>query len=190
MLPLAFAVAVMLAAIGWPRGAAAWSVGVVATFAAVLLGKLAVFACPGDLASTLRSPSGHTAAAAVVYGGLLALPASRRFRPLPVALLCGGGLALIFGASRLLLGVHTVTDVVVGGLCGVAGLWLMLRLCGPMPRRLMRARPGVALAAAVALCLFTLLLHGHRLAAEPWLHRTALSLRLLRPDCLRGQNVT
>ncbi len=157
----------------------------VATFGAVLLGKLEVFACPADIAATLRSPSGHTAAAAIVYGGLLALLASRRARPLPLALLCGGGFAVVFGASRLRLGVHTFADVAAGGACGVLGLWLMLSIAGPIPAGLLRARPRLTVVAATVVCALVLLLHGRRMTAEPQLHRLALSLQAFRPDCWR-----
>src|ERR1700722_3268120 len=74
VLPVVAAVAIVLFAQGWRRGALVWLGVVSATFAAVLVLKLAFQACgpvfgPWDL----QSPSGHTAAASVVVGGFVAL---------------------------------------------------------------------------------------------------------------------
>lgn len=69
-------------------------------------------------------PSGHAMSATVVYGALLAafwtsLP--KRWRP--VALTVTIALVLAVASSRLLLGVHFLTDVVGGCLLGLA--WLI-----------------------------------------------------------------
>ena len=68
-------------------------------------------------------PSGHTMSATVVYGALLVafwrmLP--KRWRPVAVAAtVC---LVLAVASSRLLLGVHFLSDVIGGFLLGIA--WL------------------------------------------------------------------
>ena len=67
VLPLAVGVTIALYALGWRRGALAWAVAVGGTLALMLALKLVEFACGPSL---LRAPSGHTAAAAVVCGGL------------------------------------------------------------------------------------------------------------------------
>jgi undecaprenyl-diphosphatase len=69
-------------------------------------------------------PSGHSMSSTVTYGALLLvfLPVlSRRLRP--VAFAGGCLLVLAIGTSRLLLGVHFVTDVVGGYVLGLAWLF-------------------------------------------------------------------
>ncbi|MCW3475589.1 hypothetical protein OL599_13475, partial [Rhodovastum sp. RN2-1] len=92
VLPLAVAIALSLWLAGWGRGALAWCAAIAATFAAVGALKLAVFAFGAPpVLPDLRSPSGHTAAAALVYGGLAALLAAQarwRARTLAIAALC------------------------------------------------------------------------------------------------------
>src|SRR5690349_19214711 len=71
VLPLAAVILGMFAFTQWWRGAIAWSAVVGSALALVLLFKLRFFACNQVLPEVLvRNPSGHTAAAAVVYGGL------------------------------------------------------------------------------------------------------------------------
>lgn len=88
-------------------------------------------------------PSGHTTGAAVFYGALAALTTvwSRRQR-----WLAAGGLVGVVGATRILLGVHYLVDVLAGVVAGGAFLAVVLALT----RR--RVTYGFALAFAVALC--------------------------------------
>jgi membrane-associated phospholipid phosphatase len=165
VLPLALAVGVVLLALGWRRGAAAWALAVGGTLATVLVLKLAGWACGPPL---LRTPSGHAAAAAVVCGGLALIIGHRdwRWRVLLIAVLA----AAVVGVSRLLLGYHSLPEVLVGAAVGIAGASLLARLAGPPPQGL-RAR-WVAAAVVVVLVLF----HGTRLPAET--HIGGLALRL------------
>ncbi len=166
------------------RVARAWALAVGGVLLAVLALKLWAGACAGSGTAgvlrglELRSPSGHTAAGGVVYGGLLAL-ALRRGAAASAAccLACAAG----FGASRLALGVHTPAEVALG--CVVAAIGgAVLAHAGGWPRRVARhpepasaARPrgGGAwgrtdtwawTAAGLAL-VWTL--HGRHLPAEP-----------------------
>jgi membrane-associated phospholipid phosphatase len=159
VLPLALAVAAALALAGWRRGAVAWLLCVTATLFAVLVGKLAMIACGPVPFVSLRSPSGHTAAAAVAYGGLLALLAPPPWR---TRLAVGAALAvaIVVGASRLALAVHSRSEVAVGAAIGVAGALLLARLAGESPKGWRRAVP---LAVAVGVVV---LLHGEHLRAE------------------------
>ena len=72
VLPLIAVVALMLASLGWRRGAVASArCAVGACFGAVLALKLVFFTCgPALRLSTLRGPSGHAAAAAMIAGGI------------------------------------------------------------------------------------------------------------------------
>ncbi len=77
MLPLVFALAIVLVVLGWPRGAAAWLLAAIATLATMLVLKVLAVACgPPEL----HSPSGHTGTAAFVVGGFAALLARRAGR--------------------------------------------------------------------------------------------------------------
>jgi membrane-associated phospholipid phosphatase len=165
MLPLAIAVAVALALAGWRRGAIAWFAAVPGTLVAVLIAKMVVAACSpwvyGD--SGLHSPSGHTASAAVMYGGLAALlmpRLSRRSWALAAAALLAVLFALLFALTRLALHAHTAADVLAGGAIGVAGAIALVHFAGQRPPAL-----RVAIPAAVAVAVL-LLFHGQHLRAE------------------------
>lgn len=163
ILPLVFAIACTLAALGWRRGALAWVVVVGATLALMLVLKLVAFACGPPL---LRSPSGHTAAAAVVVGGLAVVLGYGR-RPRTV-LLVAAVAAVLIGISRLVLAVHTAPEVALAGVIGIAGALALSRLAGSPPHGL-RLRWLAAVAIAVVL-----LFHGWHLNAEPRIHHVAL----------------
>lgn len=165
ILPLILAVGIVLAALGWRRGALAWTGTIVAAFGLILALKLVAFACGPPL---LRSPSGHTAAAAIVTGGLAAaLVGAAGWRTVVAAAAIGGSL---IGLSRVLLGVHTVPEVVIGGAIGVAGALILARLAGDPPPR---ARLSWLLAVVLGVVV---LFHGWRLNAEPRIHLAALGL--------------
>ncbi|MFB6153952.1 MAG: phosphatase PAP2 family protein [Halodesulfurarchaeum sp.] len=70
-------------------------------------------------------PSGHaTATTATLFGAAALVEVSTRRRRFAVA--TGG--VLVIGATRVLLGVHFLVDVVAGVATGLALLWLGLRL--------------------------------------------------------------
>ncbi|MDA8248626.1 MAG: phosphatase PAP2 family protein [Rhodospirillales bacterium] len=175
VLPLAVAVGVALLASGWPRGALAWAVVVPATLLTVLLAKLVVAACGTylpfhGLYDGFRSPSGHTASAAVVYGGLLSLllPEPRRGLSRPFAAIAiAGVVAVLFGGTRLALHVHSRSDVLAGAALGIAGALVLARFAGPRPSRL---RVAIPLAVALAVVL---LFHGRHLRAEDQIDRVS-----------------
>lgn len=166
LLPLAAAVAALLAATGWWRGLVAWAVAMAGVLLVMLLLKLglAVAADQGWIAARI-SPSGHTAAACAIYGGLGVLLLHGRLPPLYVALL-PVGVAMLVGVSRLHPWMHSPGEVAAGamvGLLGVAGLALM---AGPP----VALRPWPYVAVAVALMLA---FHGDRLPAEAAIRHAA-----------------
>jgi membrane-associated phospholipid phosphatase len=157
ILPLAAAVALALLAQGWRRGAWVWVLAVVATFGIMLVLKLVFRACSDSFGlPLLHTPSGHTAAAAVVAGGLASLLLRHRGAALPLAV----AIAALIGVSRLVLGAHTLPEVLVGCLVGLAGAAALLRFAGPPPAGF-RARR-----IAVVVALVLLVLHGLHMPAE------------------------
>jgi membrane-associated phospholipid phosphatase len=174
ILPIVLAVAAVLAAQGWRRGAVAWLAAIAGTFATMLALKLAFLACtPVFGPADMRSPSGHVAAATVVAGGLAALLLRGRASVLPIATLAGA----VIGVSRVALGMHSVPEVALGALVGLVGAAALAWLAGPPPPRLRMAR----LVGAVA--LVAVLFHGLHLPAEAAIRHTALNAARFLTAC-------
>lgn len=161
ILPLAATVAAVLAVAGWRRGALAWVAWIGGTLALVLALKLAS-AVFGHLlpAGELRSPSGHTASAGAVYGGMLAGLAQRLTGHNRWSLACVVVAVAAVGASRLALDMHTLLDVAVGSAVGVGGGMALVRSAGAPPRDM----PLAPVAAAALLVIATF--HGAHLVLE------------------------
>ena len=183
ILPMFAAVALVLAVQRRWRVAGAWTVAVAGVLGAMLVLKLADQACgwrvpllgPGAL--DLVSPSGHTASAAVVGGCVLALLLAGP-RAALVAAGAAIGFAALIGWTRLGLGVHTLSEVVLGGMVGAAGAGAFAVLAGP---RLLAPSGTLPVLAALAILG---LLHGQHLAAEPTIHGTAVGvIRGYLPAC-------
>jgi hydrogenase/urease accessory protein HupE len=107
-----------------------------------------------------------------VSGGLAALLIPLRSSMLPVALLA----AIVIGASRVLLGMHSFPEVVVGALIGLAGAAALLRFAGPPPA--LRIAPLV-----VVIVLVAGLFHGLHLPAEAAIRHTAFRAAQFIPAC-------
>jgi membrane-associated phospholipid phosphatase len=168
VLPVSVAVLAALCLLGWRRAALAWGLGVAGTLGATLLLKLVVMACGIGDTLGLASPSGHTAGAACIYGGAIALLVRGRWRSILAAAFAAASVAAIIGLTRLVLHVHTPADVWVGGALGAVGAAGLRAAAGPRPAGLALGRLG---AAAVATML---LFHGRRLDAEPHLRWAAV----------------
>jgi membrane-associated phospholipid phosphatase len=166
-------VALVLAVQGWRRGAFTWLIVVGATFFATLTFKVVFLACSplfGPL--DVHSPSGHVAAATVVSGGLAALLTRRRVSILPAALLA----AAVIGVSRLVLGAHSLPEVVVGASIGLAGAAALMHFAG--------RPPALKLAPLVAAIVVTAgLFHGLHLPAEAAIRNTAWRAAQYIPAC-------
>lgn len=170
LLPLAIGVALLFGLTGWRRGAIAWTAAIGGTLSLMLALKLGFLACDHHLPDHLRSPSGHTAAAASIYGGLLALTMRRVTGHERWTLACTVTIAVVIGVSRLMLGVHSELEVVIGGLVGVCGGLAAVMLAGTPP-------PSLRLRSILAITLFVLVLfHGFHLPAEAAIKTTALEL--------------
>ena len=173
VLPVVLAVAITLALQGWRRGAVVWLGVIGATFGTMLVLKLVFLACPPVFGTMdIRSPSGHVAAATVVAGGLAALLGCRRAGILPIAVLA----AVAIGVSRLVLGLHSVPEVALGAMVGLAGATALLTLAGPPPT----LRPGRLLAVAVVVAV---VFHGLHLPAEAAIRHAAFRAEHLLAVC-------
>lgn len=169
LLPLAAAVAATLALAGWRRGALAWIMVIGGTLALVLMLKLASAIFGHVLPDgELRSPSGHTAMAGTVYGGLLAGFARRLTGHDRWGLACVVTVVAVIGASRLALDMHTVLDVAVGAVVGAGGAMALNRLAG-VPPPTMRLMP-IAAAALLVIATF----HGTHLVVEAAIRDAAM----------------
>lgn len=162
VLPFILAIGATLFIGGWRRGAIAWTVAAGATLGLMLLLKLGSMACGPTL---LRTPSGHTAAAAIVAGSFAALFLTHD-RCVGTAAAALAAAALI-GALRLVAGVHTMPEVLLGASVGTAGAICFACTAGPRPADL-RLRPVLIVAVAVIAAF-----HGNRLRAEPRIWRAA-----------------
>jgi membrane-associated phospholipid phosphatase len=173
VLPVVLAVAVSLGVLGCWRGMLTWLGVIGVTFGAILVLKLGFLACAPVFGPwSLHSPSGHTAAASMVAGGMAALLTGRRFFVLPVATLA----AVVIGISRLALGFHSWPEVLTGAAVGIAGAAVLSRLAGPRPRG--RWMPLLMVAGAVAV-----MLHGMRLPAETAIWRVSQGMLDVVPAC-------
>jgi membrane-associated phospholipid phosphatase len=175
VLPLAGMVTLALVLVGRRLEAVAWSLAVTGTLATMLLLKVLVFAWakPG-IEEGLGNPSGHTAAGVVVYAGLVTLIGERFASRASVALVAGSIFGLLFGLTRLMLRVHTLADVLLGGAVGLAGVLFLARVVGS--RR--SGAPASGLVIVVTIALFGVLaFHGHRLHAEMELRQIAAKIR-------------
>ena len=187
ILPVGAAVLLGCLGVGWVRGALAWSACVAGVLAAVLALKLVGLSCGALLGWSrvgVASPSGHTASACVVYGGLAALLAPRSRAGALAAAALALGVAVLVGGTRLELRVHTPGEVLLGALAGLSGAAALRYLAGPPPPR--AARPWLLAAAFAAM----LACHGRRLEAEAELRRLAFGFWPLSACATHDAGVT
>jgi membrane-associated phospholipid phosphatase len=164
VLPIALCIGLALLGAGWRQGAAAWFLSIGATLATMLVLKLMFLGCGSAHA---LSPSGHTAAGTVVYGGAAALWLRRRMNVFLAALLAGAPVAILIGITRIAIHAHLPVEVAVGSVIGIGGIALMLRIAGARP-----AMPDARKVFAVTV-LIAVLLHGTRMDAEQRLRHYA-----------------
>jgi membrane-associated phospholipid phosphatase len=159
VLPLAAVVAVFLGVTAWWRALVVWVAVVGGTLATMLVLKVAAIGLMDDF-GTLDpgSPSGHVAAACVVYGGLAVLMLGGVLPGVVVALIPAAIVAGI-GYTRVELAAHSPLEVAIGAVVGCAGVTIMAATLGPRPR--LPAWPMLAATACTALAF-----HGIHAPAE------------------------
>jgi membrane-associated phospholipid phosphatase len=172
VLPLFVLAALAFIATGWRRAALVWLLVVPATLLIVSLGKLYGFGCENDVPNSwgLHSPSGHTASAALIGGGLalLLLPVRRR---MVTVLSFAAASAIVIGGSRLSLQLHSSAEVLVGAAIGIAGTWILVWQAGERPAQ----SRHLPLTAAILLC-GAVVFHGTHIPVETWISESARSI--------------
>ena len=168
ILPLAAAVTMALALGGARRTAWEWTLCVGGVLGAVLALKLLFRACLLG-AGTVHSPSGHTAATTMVYGGLMVLLCRTLRWPWAWGLVGGGLVGVVIAVTRLGLGVHTPAEVVAGGVVGLMGL-------ATFAHRARWSEP-VRWPLPAVVALVVCVTHGNHLRAETLIDTTACGAR-------------
>ena len=172
LLPLGGAILLWLLMVRSRHAAAWWLLALVLCIGAIGLLKMYFFACPTFI--PVRSPSGHTGLAVLIYGaiaGFVALNASGWVR----AAALGAGVTLITGIalSRLALGAHNTVEVLIGCAIGAAALGLFAR--GGAANFRQPSMPTRRLLLAVV--VIVAVMHGHELRAEAMLQAVGLYLK-------------
>ena len=166
VLPVAAAILLLLVALGETRNALLWTLAVGGVLGTILVLKLTFAGCwPPSPYSWWRSPSGHTSSAAMVYGGFAAVVG------LGVAMTFAQSLAVavLIGASRIMLGHHSPSEAILGGTIGVLGATAFAAFYRPVPRR--AGRRSLVLAVGAGVLVLAVLLHGHHLESEALIDR-------------------
>ncbi len=174
LLPLSVFLLLWLAIARSTAAALWWLAVVVASNGALILLKLYSYECAP--LPDLKSPSGHTGFSTLAYGALafvVAVEQQSALRRVGIGLACAV-LVLGIAASRVLLKEHTVPEVIVGLLVGLAGFTVFAR--GYPGRR--RGRSGGLIALTIGAVAVIVLFHGNKLNAEETLHLFGSELHL------------
>ncbi len=167
LLPLVATVAVVLALQRRWRLAGAWVAAIASVLGILLVLKLADFACGwrvpllGPDGFDLNSPSGHTGAATVTFGAIAGLMAARSRLGVRATVVIAAAVAgIVIGITRIMLGAHTMAEVVLAFGIGLIGAGLFAALAGR------EERPGSPVPVLLASIVVIVCAHGARLQAE------------------------
>lgn len=173
MFPLGVAIAVALVILRQRRAALAWSIAIGCVWATMLVFKLAGYMIEGLLPASplsmidLVTPSGHVASATVVYGGLIGLLLWRPDTLVVRTLLATTVIAVGMGVTRVMMGAHSIAEVLTGAAVGIVGVYWMTAAGVQVERR---ARlPLVIVAALVMVSRY-----GNHLGWEQTIHQLAV----------------
>ncbi len=181
LLPAAALVLVYLAYSKARLSAVAWVVAFAACVGLTVLLKLSFLTCGAKIGSLdVYSPSGHTSFATTFYL-CIGLVTARNKSPLLAFIVLAAAfcVAVAIAASRFLLDVHTLGEVAIGLLIGVACVvWFATKYYGG-PQPSLPILPVLGLLAPLALVA-----HGHHLSQESWLKAAAGYIRSHLGICL------
>jgi len=181
LLPLSLVFFIWLLATHRAATALTWLLIVVICNFVIVALKLYFLSCPaGDI---LRSPSGHTGLAILVYGSItLVLAASTRRRWLRgLVIVLGSGLVAAIAVSRLILGKHSPVEIAIGAAIGGVSLAAFVALYRPGGGR----RRSVVVLAVIALTV-AVIFHGEQVKAEGFLRYLGWRLGLAGEACGYG----
>ncbi len=155
--------------------AVAWVVAFAACAALTALLKISFLTCGGKISSLdVYSPSGHTSFATTFYL-CVGLVTARNKPPLLSVIVYAAAicLAVSIAASRFLLNMHTLSEVAIGLLIGVACVvWFATKYYGG-------PQPGLPILPVLGLLVpLALFAHGHHLSQESRLNAAAAYIRL------------
>ena len=179
VLPLAVVILVWLAIRIGRRAAFVWLGALLACGAVTSLLKLYFKACSAP-SLALHSPSGHTSMSTFVYGGLVLVigAEAQSWRRFATGTL-GAGAIIAIAVSRILLGAHSASEVVIGLIVGAIALAVFVPAY--LHDKLLRVPiwPLAAISVIVAL-----LIHGDQLSVEPLLGKISAYLHGRIPICV------
>jgi membrane-associated phospholipid phosphatase len=179
-LPLAALTVAFLFFSRWRRAAIGFAITLASCGIAIGLVKLALQSCGRPLLHTeITNPSGHAAMSTAVYGSLALLfncsvSAERRW------VLAGGAVALIGGiaVSRVVLDSHSLAEVAVGFLIGLAALFFFYRMLKAEPAMTFRSQ-WLAFTAVILIAT----MHGSRWPIEDIVRSIVHLIRHSVPSC-------
>lgn len=134
VLPFIVLVAIVLVAAGARREALFWGAAMFLALFGALIAKIIFLPCSHLFPElNLHSPSGHTAAAVAAYGGFAMLWVKFSRDRLLRALIISAAIIGCFGiaVSRVLIEVHTVPEILLGGFIGLVAPALLMRMTPP-----------------------------------------------------------
>ncbi len=129
---LAAMMAVYLLFSGNRRAAGAVVLSYTLSVLMIVAGKVMLYSrCDAAALPDLKSPSGHTAVSVAVYGiaAIIIASSARGGKYRSRIFFISGFLTALIAVSRLVLGVHTLTDVLIGlcvGLVSCVAAWRLL----------------------------------------------------------------
>jgi membrane-associated phospholipid phosphatase len=174
LVPASVLLAVYLFCLGSRRAAATWLSALALCLALTTLSKVAFAAC-GSLVPVfgVSSPSGHTSLSATFYGCAALMFAGDAERRVQAGVLAAGtALVFVIAATRVLLQVHSLSEVAVGLSIGVASVgWFAGRHFANPPRPV----PWVPVVAGII--TLAIVMHGWHWQFERLFYALAAFLR-------------
>jgi membrane-associated phospholipid phosphatase len=178
LLPVAAVMFLWLLRLAGRKQALMWGLAVLAAGGGTALLKICIFACGSPIA-TLESPSGHASMSTLVYGGIALVAGTEgEVWPRVAAGAAGAALVAAIALSRVLLGAHSASEVVVG--LAIGALALGIFAYSYLGGRAIGRRVWLLLAAAAVVAA---LLHGHPSRLEPLWHEIAVYLSATTGFC-------
>ncbi len=162
------------------RGALALALALILSSCGIALAKLLFIGCGGvSYTSSINSPSGHTALSLAVYGTYTLLLCSqlRGWRQIFVIVIIVDLIAAI-AATRVVLGFHNITEVMLGIIVGGVALLLVQQYVKRGPLKSFNVYLLI-----LCIVITAALLHGFRLPAEHLIQEIAKYIRPYSPIC-------